>query len=41
MSSEKTSRDSLKELLCDALESRESFRCIERCKPMSNYPQWY
>lgn len=33
MSSEKTSRDSLKELLCDALESRESFRCIEGVNP--------
>lgn len=33
MSSEKTSRDSLKELLCDALGSRESFRCIEGVNP--------
>ena len=33
MNSEKTSRDSLKELLCDALGSRESFRCIEGVNP--------
>lgn len=33
MSSEKTSRDSLKELLCDALGSRERFRCIEGVNP--------